>query len=75
MEEYKYKCVCGKKYKYQQSLSDHGTKSSRHVNDGRGCPEYHKRKAQGKLVNVYLITDEITINYNTIIIQQIIIMK
>ena len=66
-EDYKYKCVCGKKYKHQQSLWDHGNKSSRHVNEGRGCPEYKQRRAEGKLVNVYGLDDKIIINNNTTI--------
>lgn len=61
----KFECICGKKYKYQQGLSDHGTKSSRHVNDGRGCPMYHQRRAQNKLVNVFGLKDKISTN-NTI---------
>ena len=66
MEDYKFECICGKKYKSQGGLAGHGTKSHRGINDGRGCPEYQERKAQNKLVNVFGLKDEksVVINNN-----------
>lgn len=49
---YEYKCACGKEYKCMSSLSSHGNKSRKNVNEGNGCPVYQQRKKENLPLNV-----------------------
>lgn len=67
-----YKCGCGREFKHQQGLSQHGL--GKNLNKGP-CPEYINRKKQGLPLNVYNITINNVINQtsndNNYVINQI----